>query len=97
MSNIDQRGLKSVTAETARGIIAGFGLRSYLMGLDALLALIGGRQARQGKKATNADTMNRLAPGSRARCSSFRRGARFEDRKVHARYESDAEDTGTHG
>ncbi len=41
MSNIDKRGLKSVTAETARGVIAGFGLRSYLMGLDALLALIG--------------------------------------------------------
>lgn len=41
MSNIDKRGLKSVTSETARGVIAGFGLRSYLMGLDALLALIG--------------------------------------------------------
>ena len=40
MSNIDQRGLKSVTAETARGVIAGFGLHSYTMGLDALLALI---------------------------------------------------------
>jgi 3-dehydroquinate dehydratase-2 len=40
MSNIDKRGLKSVTAETARGIITGFGLRSYLMGLDALVALI---------------------------------------------------------
>ena len=40
MSNIDKRGLKSVTAETARGMIAGFGLRSYTMGLDALLGLI---------------------------------------------------------
>jgi 3-dehydroquinate dehydratase-2 len=40
MSNIDKRGLHSVTAETARGMIAGFGLRSYLMGLDALVALI---------------------------------------------------------
>jgi 3-dehydroquinate dehydratase-2 len=40
MSNIDRRGLKSVTAETARGVIAGFGLRSYFLGLDALLALI---------------------------------------------------------
>ena len=47
MSNIDQRGLHSVTAETARGVIAGFGLNSYLMGLDALLALIG-----DGKPAT---------------------------------------------
>jgi 3-dehydroquinate dehydratase-2 len=40
MSNIDKRGLKSVTAETARGTIAGFGLRSYFMGLDALLELV---------------------------------------------------------
>lgn len=50
MSNIDQRGLKSVTAETARGIIAGFGLRSYLMGLDALVALIGDDKPGKGKK-----------------------------------------------
>lgn len=49
MSNIDKRGLKSVTAETARGIIAGFGLRSYLMGLDALLALIGDEKPGKGK------------------------------------------------
>jgi 3-dehydroquinate dehydratase-2 len=50
MSNIDKRGLKSVTAETARGIIAGFGLRSYLMGLDALLALIGDEKPGKRKK-----------------------------------------------
>jgi len=41
MSNIDKRGLHSVTAETACGVIAGFGLNSCFMGLDALLALIG--------------------------------------------------------
>lgn len=40
MSNIDRRGLKSVTAEASRGVIAGFGLQSYLLGLDALIALI---------------------------------------------------------
>lgn len=50
MSNIDKRGLKSVTAETARGVIAGFGLRSYLMGLDALLALIEDDKAGSAKK-----------------------------------------------
>ena len=41
MTNIDQRGFKSVTAEAVLGVIAGFGLRSYFMGLDALLAVIG--------------------------------------------------------
>jgi 3-dehydroquinate dehydratase-2 len=50
MSNIDKRGLKSVTAETARGMIAGFGLRSYLMGLDALLGLIKDEKPAKGKK-----------------------------------------------
>lgn len=50
MSNIDKRGLKSVTAETARGIITGFGLRSYLMGLDALVALIEDDKPGKGKK-----------------------------------------------
>jgi 3-dehydroquinate dehydratase-2 len=50
MSNIDKRGLHSVTAETARGVIAGFGLNSYLMGLDALLELTGGAKPAKGKK-----------------------------------------------
>ena len=50
MTNIDKRGFKSVTAETARGVITGFGLRSYLMGLDALLALIEDEKAGSGSK-----------------------------------------------
>ena len=40
MSNIEKRGFKSVTAETASGVIAGFGLQSYIMGLEALLELV---------------------------------------------------------
>ena len=51
MSNIDKRGLHSVTAEAARGVIAGFGLRSYLMGLDALFALIGDEKPAKTKKS----------------------------------------------
>ena len=54
MSNIDKRGLKSVTAEAARGTIAGFGLRSYVMGLDALLALIEDAKPAQAAKGTSA-------------------------------------------
>lgn len=50
MSNIDKRGIKSVTAEAARGVIAGFGLHSYTLGLDALLALIGDDKPSRGKK-----------------------------------------------
>jgi 3-dehydroquinate dehydratase II len=44
MSNIDKRGRHSVTAEAAHGIIAGFGIRSYLLGLDALAELIADRR-----------------------------------------------------
>ena len=50
MTNIDKRGLKSVTAETARGVIAGFGLQSYFMGMDALLDLIEDEMPSKGKK-----------------------------------------------
>ncbi len=50
ISNIDKRGFKSVTAEAARGVIAGFGLRSYTMGLEALLALIGDGRPGKGKR-----------------------------------------------
>lgn len=45
MSNIDKRGLHSVTAEAAHGIVAGFGIRSYLIGLDALAELVVERRA----------------------------------------------------
>jgi len=50
ISNIDKRGLKSVTAETARGVIAGFGLRSYHMGFDALLGLVKDEKPAKGRK-----------------------------------------------
>lgn len=43
MTNIDRRGLKSLTAEAAHGVIAGFGINSYLLGLDALLRLLADR------------------------------------------------------
>ncbi len=46
MSNIDKRGLHSVTAEAAHGIIAGFGIRSYLLGLDALVDVIAARDTK---------------------------------------------------
>ena len=40
LTNIDQRGMKSLTAETARGMITGFGPHSYVLGLDAMLELL---------------------------------------------------------
>ena len=49
MSNIDKRGLHSVTAEAAHGVVAGFGIKSYLYGLDALFDLIAERSASAAK------------------------------------------------
>lgn len=46
MTNIEKRGIRSILAETAVGMVAGFGVRSYLLGLDALL----GHLAAQPKK-----------------------------------------------
>jgi len=40
MTNIDKRGMRSVIAEAATGMIAGFGIQSYLLGLDAVLSLV---------------------------------------------------------
>lgn len=40
MTNIERRGTVSVTAPAADGVIAGLGIHSYLIGLDALLGLI---------------------------------------------------------
>ena len=47
MTNIEKRGIRSILVETAVGIVAGFGVRSYLLGLDALL----GHLAAQPRKA----------------------------------------------
>jgi 3-dehydroquinate dehydratase II len=49
MSNIDKRGRHSVTAEAAHGVIAGFGVRSYLLGLDVLAELIADRRNQASK------------------------------------------------
>ncbi len=37
MTNLDKRGMHSVTAEAAIGVVTGFGTRSYWLGLDGLL------------------------------------------------------------
>jgi 3-dehydroquinate dehydratase-2 len=41
MTNLDKRGMKSVVAEAAVGVIAGFGVRSYFLGLEAMIGILG--------------------------------------------------------
>jgi 3-dehydroquinate dehydratase II len=40
VTNLERRKLHSVTAEAADGCVTGFGLESYLVGLDGLLRLL---------------------------------------------------------
>ncbi|MDA8108816.1 MAG: 3-dehydroquinate dehydratase [Betaproteobacteria bacterium] len=37
MTNVEKRGIHSILAETAVGLVAGFGIRSYFLGIEALL------------------------------------------------------------
>lgn len=46
ITNIDKRGFHSILAEAAVGLIAGFGVRSYVLGLEAMLEHLKG--ARKG-------------------------------------------------
>ena len=40
MSNIELRGIQPVTREVAKGVIFGFGIQSYFLGLDAMRGLL---------------------------------------------------------
>ena len=40
MTNIERRGIASVLADVADGVIYGFGVQSYLLGLEAMLHLL---------------------------------------------------------
>jgi 3-dehydroquinate dehydratase len=37
MANLDKRGIRSVIAEDAVGVVSGFGPESYTLGFDAML------------------------------------------------------------
>jgi len=46
MTNIDRRGIRSILAETAVGMVAGFGVKSYVLGLEAMLDHLQGAKPR---------------------------------------------------
>lgn len=50
MTNVEKRGIHSILAETAVGMVAGFGVNSYLLGLDALLGHL--KAGRRRKRAS---------------------------------------------
>ena len=47
MTNIEKRGLESILAETAVGLITGFGIESYFMGLKAMLEHLEAKRKRK--------------------------------------------------
>ena len=47
MSNIEKRGIHTILAETAVGMVAGFGVRSYILGLEAMLGHFEAQPARK--------------------------------------------------
>ena len=65
MTNIERRGIHSILAETAVGVIAGFGVQSYVLGLEAMLAQLKkraparARTARAAKKGGGAKKTRR--------------------------------------
>ncbi len=70
MTNIEKRGIHSILAETAVGMVAGFGVRSYVLGLEALL----------GHLQVNAAVKSAVKPAAKA-ASTRKAGARSASRK----------------
>lgn len=50
MSNVEKRGIHSILAAEAVGMVAGFGVRSYILGLEAMLGHLRGAKKAPGKK-----------------------------------------------
>ena len=50
MTNLERRGMHSVTTSEADGMIMGLGIDSYVHGLQALVQLIRNRVSNEGKK-----------------------------------------------
>jgi 3-dehydroquinate dehydratase-2 len=50
MTNIERRGIHSILAEAAVGMVAGFGVRSYVLGLEAMLGHLRSSGSRPGAR-----------------------------------------------
>jgi 3-dehydroquinate dehydratase-2 len=44
ISNVHARSIHCVLSEIASGVITGFGLHGYILGLDGMLAVLAGRK-----------------------------------------------------
>ncbi len=67
ITNIETRGLHSILAEKAVGYAAGFGVDSYIVGLDALVRLLDRRAAASPKRNASRRTASSGAARKRTR------------------------------
>lgn len=67
ITNIETRGLHSILAEKAVGYAAGFGVDSYIVGLDALVRWL---DRRQSAASAGRTTKGRTAPARAGRGSA---------------------------
>lgn len=58
MTNIEKRGIRSILAETGVGMVAGFGVRSYVLGMEALLGHLQSQRP-AARKATGGRRVSR--------------------------------------
>lgn len=63
ITNIDKRGIHSILAEAAVGMVAGFGMRSYLLGLEALLGHLQAQDKARRAVARKPAVPRRKRPG----------------------------------
>lgn len=59
MTNIERRGIHSILAEAAVGMVAGFGVRSYVLGLEAMLGHLSGGSRPGARKTQRPRTARR--------------------------------------
>ena len=62
MTNIEKRGIHSILAETGVGMVAGFGVRSYVLGLEALLGHLQAGPAKKGGRSAPVSRRSRRTP-----------------------------------
>ena len=63
ITNIDKRGIHSILAEAAVGMVAGFGMRSYVLGLEALLGHLQAQDKGRRALARKPAVPRRKRPG----------------------------------
>ena len=63
MTNIEKRGLRSILAETGVGLIAGFGVQSYVLGLEAMLRHVSGKREARSRPPRKRGRSRTRRPG----------------------------------